>query len=67
MCAHIIQNLTIFIPFKFPLLSRDTLEIYLGSWCVPKDTDQICLFQQEDGVWYTFISFVGFAICYTGG
>lgn len=41
--------------------------MYLDSWCVLKDTDHICLIQQGDGVWYTFISFVGFTIRYTGG
>lgn len=41
--------------------------MYLDSWCALKDTDQICLIQQGDGVWYSFISFVGFAFGYTGG
>lgn len=73
MCADTIQMLNIFIPFmttclqQFPLRAHDTSEMYLDSWCVLKDTDQICLIQQGDGVWYTFISFVGFAIGYTGG
>lgn len=65
--------LTIFIPFvgtclqQFLLRGHDTSEIYLDSWCVLKDTYQICLIQQGDGVWYTFISFVGFVIRHTGG
>lgn len=49
----------------FPL--TDTAEMCLDSWCVLNDTDQICLIQQGDGVWYSFISFVGFMIRYTGG
>lgn len=59
MCADIIQVLTIFIPFmatclpQFPLRGRDTSEMYLDSWSVLKDTDQICLIQQGDGVFNT--------------
>lgn len=54
-------------PLQFPLGGRDTSETYADSWCVLRDTDQIRLIQQGDGAWYTFISFVGFAIRYTAG
>ncbi len=46
-------SLTLFTstcPQKFPLRGLDTAEIYLDSWCVLNDTDQICLIQQGDGV-----------------